>query len=72
VLSAAVESLVRNDFELEGRPAAPVKGVEELITYYRLLGERLTPTPPTHGPLVGRECERDCIQKKWEKARAGR
>ena len=58
VLSAAVESLVRNDFELEDRPAAPVKGMEELITHYRLLGERVTPARPTRSPLVGRDRER--------------
>lgn len=71
VLSAAVESLVRNDFELENRPAAPVKGVEELITHYRLLGERVTPPCPNRSPLVGRERERDYIKTTWEKARAG-
>jgi class 3 adenylate cyclase/tetratricopeptide (TPR) repeat protein len=71
VLSAAVESLVRNDFELEDSPAAPVKGVEELITHYRLLGERLTPARITRGPLVGRERELDRIMERWEEARAG-
>ena len=32
VVCDAVERLIRNNFELEGCPAAPVKGVEELIT----------------------------------------
>ncbi len=40
VVSDAVETLVRNDFELRGPPAAPVKGVEELISHYRVVAER--------------------------------
>jgi class 3 adenylate cyclase/tetratricopeptide (TPR) repeat protein len=71
VVSAAVESLVRNDFELEERPAARVKGVEELITHYVVVGERVTPGQLTRSPLVGREHERDCIHQHWEQVCAG-
>ena len=40
VVSEAVEPLVRNAFELEALPAGAVKGVEEPITHYRVIGER--------------------------------
>lgn len=71
VLSEAVESLVRNDFDLEGRPAAPVKGVEEPIAHYRVLGERMRPSHRARSPLVGRQRERDRIEQCWAKARCG-
>jgi class 3 adenylate cyclase len=44
VVSDAVEALIRNNFELEARPAALVKGVEEGITHYRVVAER-APAP---------------------------
>ena len=40
VVSDAVEPLIRNAFELEARPAAPVKGVEGPVAHHRVLGER--------------------------------
>ena len=71
VVSDAVEALIRNDFELETRPAALVKGVEEPITHYRVVGER-TPTPRVgRGPLVGRDRELARLEKCWARARAG-
>jgi class 3 adenylate cyclase len=35
VVSDTVEMLVRNDFELQERPSAPVKGVQEPVIHYR-------------------------------------
>jgi class 3 adenylate cyclase/tetratricopeptide (TPR) repeat protein len=70
-LSEAVESLVRNDFDLERMPAAPVKGVAELISHYRVLGERVRRSHRVRGPLVGRERERDRIEQSWAKALSG-
>ena len=55
VVSDAVEVLIRNHFELEARPAALVKGVEEPITHYRVVAERAPARRSGHGPLVGRE-----------------
>jgi len=40
VVSDAVETLIRNDFELEARPSVAVKGLKEPIIYYRVLSER--------------------------------
>ena len=52
VISDAVEMLIRNDFELECRGAALVKGVEEPITHYRV--ERAPARKSRQGPVVGR------------------
>lgn len=44
VVSDAVETLIRNDFELEACPPASAKGVMEPIIYYRVVSER-APVP---------------------------
>ena len=71
VVSDSVEALIRNNFELEIRPAAPVKGVEEPIAHYRVVGERAPVTRVGRGPLVGRDRELARLQKCWGRARAG-
>ncbi|OBA79601.1 cyclase [Mycobacterium sp. 1164966.3] len=71
VVSDAVETLVRNNFELEARPAALVKGVEDPITHFRVLAERVPVQNPGHGPLVGRDAELTRLQQSWEQAKAG-
>ena len=71
VVSDAVEPLVRNGFELDALPAAPVKGVGELIVHHRVMGERAVPTRTVHGPLVGREAELASLKKHWAHAQAG-
>jgi class 3 adenylate cyclase len=40
VVSDAVETLIRNDFELEACAPAAVKGVEELVIHYLVMSER--------------------------------
>lgn len=40
VVSDAVETLVRNDFEMEARPPATVTGFNEPIIFYRVVSER--------------------------------
>ena len=71
VVSDAVEVLIRNNFELEARPAALVKGVEEPVTHYRVVAER-APTPKSgQGPLVGRDRELAQLEKSWAQAQAG-
>lgn len=40
VVSDAVETLIRNDFELESRPPVAVKGLKEPIIHYRVVSER--------------------------------
>lgn len=68
VVSDAVESLVRNSFELETLQPAAVKGVEELIAHHRVIGERLEPTKEKNRPLVGREDQRAQLKKAWAEA----
>jgi class 3 adenylate cyclase len=71
VVSDAVEALIRNHFELEARPAAPVKGVEEPIIHYRVVAERAPMRRSGHGPLVGREDELAQLEESWAQAQAG-
>jgi class 3 adenylate cyclase/tetratricopeptide (TPR) repeat protein len=72
VVSDAVEALVRNDFEFEERPPAPVKGVEELITHFRVVGEQAAAVSVNRGPLVGRERELTHLEKFWKRAQTDR
>jgi class 3 adenylate cyclase/tetratricopeptide (TPR) repeat protein len=71
VVSDAVEPLIRHDFDIETRPAAPVKGVEELINHYRVAGERAEVARAPQGPLVGRDYELARLRKGWARAQAG-
>ncbi|MEO6793387.1 MAG: AAA family ATPase [Mycobacterium sp.] len=71
VVSNAVAPLIRRAFELQARPAALVKGVDEPIDHYRVLGELAVPVQTGRGPLVGRDREVARLQKYWERAQAG-
>jgi class 3 adenylate cyclase/tetratricopeptide (TPR) repeat protein len=71
VVSEAIETLVRKDFELQDRPAAPVKGVDGLITHYQVVGERSETARIWRGPLVGRHREVSRLKKSWARAEAG-
>jgi class 3 adenylate cyclase len=71
VVSNPVAALVRNDFELEERPAAPVKGVAELIAHHRVDSERVERPGVVHGPLVGRRRELAQLQTDWAGAQTG-
>ena len=71
VVSETVEMLIRNDFELEARPDALVKGVEEAITHYRVVAERALAPKSGQGPLVGRDRELAQLEKSWARAQAG-
>jgi class 3 adenylate cyclase/tetratricopeptide (TPR) repeat protein len=71
VVSAAIASLVRDEFDLAERPPAPVKGVDGLIDHFLVVGERLAPDRVLHGPLVGRDAEMAKLHDAWEMAVAG-
>ena len=71
VVSDAVAPLIRDAFELQGRPAAAVKGVDGLIAHHQVMGERAEPARITRGPLVGRDREVARLAKSWARARAG-
>ena len=72
VVSDTVEMLVRNDFELQERPATPVKGVQEPVIHYRVLAERARVRKSAQGPLVGRDRELAELEKSWVQAQASR
>jgi class 3 adenylate cyclase/tetratricopeptide (TPR) repeat protein len=71
VVSDAVTLLISNDFELEARPAALVKGVDEPITHYRVVAERARAPKSSQGPLVGRDRELAHLKRSWAQAQAG-
>lgn len=71
VVSEAIETLVRKDFELEDRPPAPVKGVQDLISHYRVVGERSETARRWQGPLLGRDREVSWLKESWARAEVG-
>ncbi|HEX4558652.1 MAG TPA: adenylate/guanylate cyclase domain-containing protein [Mycobacterium sp.] len=70
-VSDAVAPLVRDSFELSTRPAAPVKGVDGLISHHQVLGERPEAPPLRPSPLIGRDREHGWLQQSWQRARDG-
>jgi len=70
-VSDAVAPLVRDVFELSARPAAPVKGVQGLITHYQVIAERPKAPPLRPSPLIGRDRERSGLEQAWQRARDG-
>ena len=71
VVSDSVEPLVKDAFELESLPPAPVKGVKGLISHSRVICERAESSRGPSGPLVGREREMARLRKGWVRAQAG-
>jgi class 3 adenylate cyclase len=71
VVSDAVAPLIRNAFELQGRPASAVKGVDGLVAHHQVLGERAELARIIRGPLVGRDRELARLAKSWARAQAG-
>lgn len=70
-VSDAVAPLVDHLFELDTRPAAPVKGVVGLVSHHLVLGERPEVAQPRRVPLIGRDRERAWLQQSWQRARDG-
>ncbi len=70
-VSDAVAPLVGHLFELSTRPAAPVKGVDGLISHHQVLGERPEAPPLRPPPLIGRDRERGWLQQSWQRACEG-
>jgi class 3 adenylate cyclase/tetratricopeptide (TPR) repeat protein len=70
-VSDAVAPLVRDSFELDTRPPAPVKGVDGPISHYQVLAERPEAPPLRPPPLIGRDREQSGLQQSWQRARDG-
>ncbi|WP_099021783.1 ATP-binding protein [Mycolicibacterium palauense] len=68
-VSEAVEPLVVGRFDLEVQLPRKVKGVDDPIRYYRVLGERDV-RPVSLGPLVGRDRELGHLRHSWEQVLA--
>lgn len=68
VVSATVEPLIHNVFELQARPPTRVKGFPDEIVCHVVLGERPTPVRAQHGPLVGRDTEVRNLRERWTQA----
>jgi class 3 adenylate cyclase/tetratricopeptide (TPR) repeat protein len=71
VVSDAIAPLVHDYFELEVRPAQTVKGVDEPVDHYLVVGERVTLTRIPLGPLVGRDRELEHVRASWALAESG-
>jgi class 3 adenylate cyclase/tetratricopeptide (TPR) repeat protein len=69
-VSDAIEPLIRSGFELEARLPKPVKGVDGLISHFRVIGECDT-AAVTPGPLVGRRAEMSYLTESWALVRRG-
>jgi class 3 adenylate cyclase/tetratricopeptide (TPR) repeat protein len=70
-VSDAVAPLVGHLFELSTHPAAPVKGVDGLISHHRVLSERPEAPPLRWPPLIGRDRELGWLQQSWQRVRDG-
>jgi class 3 adenylate cyclase/tetratricopeptide (TPR) repeat protein len=71
VVSGTIAPLVRDYFELAVRPAQLVKGVDEPVDHYEVVGERVNPARIPLGPLVGRDREMEYLQTVWSSAETG-
>ncbi|MBI3228340.1 MAG: AAA family ATPase [Mycolicibacterium cosmeticum] len=69
-ISDAIEPLVRDDFELEARPPAEVKGIADPVRHHRVVSERDHPRV-TFGPLIGRQREYQYIGQAWAQVQSG-
>jgi class 3 adenylate cyclase len=70
-VSDAIAPLVAHLFELSARPAAPVKGIDGLISHHQVLDERPEAPALPPPPLIGRHRERSWLQQSWQRARDG-
>lgn len=69
-VSAAVERLVHDNFDLEECPPQQVKGIDGPLVHFRVIAERDL-GGKTYGPIVGREQELAALRDMWARASAG-
>lgn len=67
-VSDAVAPLVADSFDLAPRPPIAVKGVEELINHYEVVGERHEAQTRHSAPLIGRDREHAWLRQSWQQA----
>jgi class 3 adenylate cyclase/tetratricopeptide (TPR) repeat protein len=71
VVSASIERLVRDRFELERLPAQRVKGIDEPVDHYLVVAERAVGARARAGPVVARQREVAYLEGAWAQATAG-
>ncbi|MGB3486406.1 MAG: adenylate/guanylate cyclase domain-containing protein [Mycobacterium sp.] len=69
-VSAAIQKVVRDEFEFQEQSPKTVKGVDGPVTYYRVLDERDLASV-VRGPLVGRTREHRYLKTCWAQAQSG-
>jgi class 3 adenylate cyclase/tetratricopeptide (TPR) repeat protein len=69
-VSAAIERLVRDNFEMSECPPQRVKGMDGPLVHYRVIAERDV-DGKTYGPIVGRERELTALRDMWDRASTG-
>lgn len=67
-VSEAVAERIAAHFELAQCAARRVKGVEEPVAHYRVVGERALGAPAGSTPLIGRDAERAQLHRAWLRA----
>jgi class 3 adenylate cyclase/tetratricopeptide (TPR) repeat protein len=70
-VSDSVEPLISDTFELQARLPRSVKGIDEPIRYFIVIGERDV-RKIALGPLIGRRAEMAYLQDSWNLATMGR
>jgi class 3 adenylate cyclase/tetratricopeptide (TPR) repeat protein len=71
VVSGTIAPLARAYFELEAKTAQAVKGIDEPVEHYQVVGERVNWARIPLGPLVGRDRELEHLQASWTMAESG-
>lgn len=74
VVSDPVATLVGDAFEFVALPPATVPGIDEPISHYRVLAEKVYAPRggrPGRAPLVGRDRELARLRKSWARAQEG-
>ena len=69
-VSAAVERLVHDNFDMAECPPQQVKGMEGPLVHHRVIAEHDL-DGKTYGPIVGREQELAALREMWDQASAG-
>jgi class 3 adenylate cyclase/tetratricopeptide (TPR) repeat protein len=71
VVSGTIAPLARAYFDLEAKTAQAVKGIDEPVEHYQVVGERVNWARIPLGPLVGRDRELEHLQASWTMAESG-
>lgn len=78
VVSAKTAQLAGHQFEFEALPPTRLKGIDEPVEAFRVLGERESDSlfdarrGPVRSAMVGRDAELARLLQRWDQARQGR